>query len=344
LNVLTVNAGSTSLKLATIRDAAVQHAWESLEEAFAGEPPDCFAHRVVHGGRRRAAVVVDDAVIDELTSLIDLAPLHQPPALAEIEACRARWPAVPNVACFDTAFHATIPVAARTYALPARYREVVQVYGFHGLSYAWANAQMRTLAPNARRVVLAHLGGGQSLCGTVDGRSIVTTMGFTPLDGLVMGSRAGALDPGAVLWLEQHRADGDDLQRVLEEDSGLVGLCGTSDMREVHARVAAGDADAQLAFAVWRHRIVTLAGACVAALGGLDGLVFTGGIGEHDQIARAALIDGLAWLGAAIDDPSDEIGDREITGPGSSVRVFVVTAREDLQLAVEAETCLGTRP
>jgi acetate kinase len=203
---------------------------------------------------------------------------------------------------------------------------------------------MRTLAPNARRVVLAHLGGGQSLCGTVDGRSIVTTMGFTPLDGLVMGSRAGALDPGAVLWLEQHRADGDDLQRVLEEDSGLVGLCGTSDMREVHARVAAGDADAQLAFAVWRHRIVTLAGACVAALGGLDGLVFTGGIGEHDQIARAALIDGLAWLGAAIDDPSDEIGDREITGPGSSVRVFVVTAREDLQLAAEAETCLGTRP
>ena len=341
MNVLTVNAGSTSLKLATMRDAAVQTTWRSLEEALAAEPPDCVAHRVVHGGRRRAAVVVDDAVLDELTSLSELAPLHQPPTLAAIEACRTRWPAVPIVACFDTAFHATIPVAARTYALPARYRDVVQVYGFHGLSYAWASARIRTLAPDARRVLLAHLGGGQSLCGTVAGRSVVTTMGFTPLDGLVMGSRAGALDPGAVLWLEQHRAEGDDLPRVLEEESGLVGLCGTSDMRVVHAHVAAGDADAELAFAVWRHRVVALAGASVAALGGLDGLVFTGGIGEHDQIARAALVDGLAWLGAAIDDPSDEIGDREISAPGSSIRTFVVTAREDLQLAGEAETCLG---
>jgi acetate kinase len=156
-----------------------------------------------------------------------------------------------------------------------------------------------------------------------------------------MGTRCGSLDPGAVLWLAGHVDDQVDIHRLLEEQSGLMGLCGTADMREVHAAVAAGDRDAQLAFDVWRHRIITLAGACVAALGGLDALAFTGGIGENDPAARAALVEGLAWLGAAVADRPTEVGDREITASGSGVRCFVIPAREDLQLAAEAEARLA---
>ena len=340
--VLTVNAGSTSLKLATVTDGDVETTPSTLEEAFDGPSPDAVAHRVVHGGDRTDAELVDDAVIEQLRALTSLAPLHQPPALAAMDSCRDRWPDVPNVACFDTAFHATIPLAARTYALPGRYRSTVRSYGFHGLSYAWASAQLRTRAPEARRVLLAHLGGGQSLCGTLDGRSVITTMGFTPLDGLVMGTRCGALDPGAVSWLHEQLGSAGEVGRVLDQESGLLGLCGSADMRVVHERVAAGDADAQLAFDVWRHRLVTFAGACITALGGVDAIVFTGGIGEHDPIARAALVDGLGWLGVEIDEgASDGDGDREITAPGSAARVFVIAAREDLQLAREATSVAG---
>ena len=225
--------------------------------------------------------------LESLRALAELAPLHQPPALDAVERCRDAWPDVPNVVCFDTAFHTTIPEAARTYAIPARFRDTVRVYGFHGLSHAWAVSRARVLAPDARRVVVAHLGGGQSLCAALDGRSVMTTMGFTPLDGLVMATRSGALDPGAVLWLVRHTDE--DIDAVLESESGLLGLCGDSDMRTIHARIAAGDAEARLAFDVWHHRIVTQIGACVAALGGLDALVFTGAIGEHDQIVRSAV-------------------------------------------------------
>jgi len=289
--------------------------------AGAGDPrPDAVVHRVVHGGDRTAAVVVDDDVVDELRRLTELAPLHQPPALDALERCRSAWPDVPNVACFDTAFHASVPAEARTYALPARFRSVVRAYGFHGLSYAWAAQQVAEREPECRRIVIAHLGGGQSLCAVRDGRSVMTTMGFTPLDGLVMATRCGSIDPGAVLWLEQHTDE--DVGAVLEHESGLLGLCGTDDMREVHQRIAAGDADAELAFAVWRHRAVTLVGGCVAALGGLDALVFTGGVGEHDAIARAAITDAFAWL----------------AGP---VRTFVIPAREDLQMAAEAARALA---
>ena len=343
MRILTVNAGSTSLKLATVAGESVVATPSSLPDAFADEPPDAVAHRVVHGGEREAAAVVDDELLAALHDLTDLAPLHQRPALAALAACRDRWPDVPNVACFDTAFHATIPAPARTYAIPSRYRATVRVYGFHGLSYAWATGRLRALAPDARRVLLAHLGGGQSLCATRNGESVATTMGFTPLDGLVMATRSGALDPGAVLWLGRHLADGDDLAAVLEQQSGLLGLCGTADMREVHARAARGDIDAELAFAVWRHRIVSEAGALVATLGGLDAIVFTGGVGEHDPVARAALVGGLAWLGVAVDDGPGDAGEREITARNGAVRCFVVPAREELQLAAEARVVLGDR-
>ena len=342
MRILTVNAGSTSLKLVEVVDGRAAAEWTSLDEALGGARPDGIAHRIVHGGDRTTAALIDDSVVAGLRSLTDLAPLHQPAALDALEGCRARWPDVPNVACFDTAFHATIPEAARTYALPARFRRTVKVYGFHGLAHAWAVRRVSMLAPDARRVVVAHLGGGQSLCAAFDGRSVMTTMGFTPLDGLVMATRSGALDPGAVLWMQRHTDE--DVLSLLETESGLLGLCGTSDMRQVHERIEAGDRDARLAFDVWRHRIITLLGGCVAALGGIDALVFSGGIGEHDVVARAAVADGLEWLGVRVDDRSapDAI-DADITAPGAPVRTFVVHAREDLQLATEAAALLATR-
>src|SRR4051794_10780276 len=204
MRVLTVNVGSSSVKLAVIVDGEVEHVPASLDDALAGPPPDAVAHRVVHGGDRDGAVVTDDRVLGELRALSELAPLHQPPALDTIERCRSAWPDVANVACFDTAFHRTIPPAASTYALPARLRATVRSYGFPGPSYAWSAGRLATVAPDARRVLVAHLGGGQSLCGLLDGRSITTTMEFTPLDGLVMGTRCGRLDPGAVLWMQHH--------------------------------------------------------------------------------------------------------------------------------------------
>jgi acetate kinase len=271
-----------------------------------------------------------------LDALSELAPLHQSPALGALRQCRATWPQVPNVACFDTAFHATIPEAARTYALASPYREQVRVYGFHGLSHAWAARRVDDVVPGVSRVVVAHLGGGQSLCGVLDGRSVVTTMGFTPVDGLVMATRVGSIDPGAILWLAEHHPDV-DLASVLETQSGLLGLAGTADMRVVQERALGGDAAAVLAFDVWRHRAVTLAAGCIAAVGGLDALVFTGGIGEHDVIARRAITTGLAFVGVAVDDPGTSPDDiDETTARGSSARVFVVRAREDLQLAAEA--------
>ena len=339
MRILTVNAGSTSLKLEVIVDGRRTLTPASLADALDGERPDAIAHRVVHGGRSRDAVVVDDAVLRELTELVQLAPLHQPPALDALKVCRERLPSAPNVACFDTAFHSTIPESARTYAIPREFRDTVRQYGFHGLSYAWSSARVRVLAPDAHRVLIAHLGGGQSLCGTIDGRSVVTTMGFTPLDGLVMGTRCGAIDPGAVTWLAR-RAGLDDVEELLERRSGLAALCGDSDMRAVHERGRTGDSDAQFAFDVWRHSAIAHAGSCIAALGGLDALVFTGGIGENDPIARAALADGLAWLDVALDRDANERNVEEIGAAGSRVRTFVIEAREDLQLATEAEACM----
>jgi acetate kinase len=337
VRVLTVNAGSTSTKVAYVEGGRAEAV--TVDDALALPPPDAVVHRVVHGGNRDHAALVDDDVFDQLSRLTELAPLHQPPALRLLTRCRRAWPTVPNVACFDTAFHATVPEAARTYALPASLRHRVRAYGFHGISYAWAARRIADLVPGARRAVVAHLGGGQSLCAIIDGRSVTTTMGFTPVDGLVMATRPGAVDPGAVLWLA--RRGHEDLEHVMEHESGLKGLCGHADMRDVHAGVARGDPDAQLAFDVWRHRAVMLAGACVAAIGGIDVLAFTGGIGEHDPVVRGAIADGLAHLGVAIDEPTDAVGDRVVSPHDARVRVLVVDAREDLQMADEAAALLA---
>ena len=318
-DALVVNAGSTSVKLSRVRGGAMVDPPPDLDAALDAEAPAVVVHRVVHGGDRTAAVLINDEVLTELRALTELAPLHQPPALDAVDRCRERWPDAVQVACFDTAFHATIPAASRAYALPERLRAKVRVFGFHGLSFAWSARQAAAAYPSARRVLIAHLGGGQSLCGVLDGASVVTTMGFTPLDGLVMATRSGTLDPGALLWLGEHTDE--DLGTVLEQESGLLGLAGTADMRQVQERAAGGDPAAAFALDVWRHRFLRQAGGCIAVLGGLDLLVLTGGVGEHSEPVRRQATEGLAWLG--------------------DVPTLVVPAREDVQMLHEAAPLLG---
>ncbi|HKR97888.1 MAG TPA: acetate/propionate family kinase, partial [Candidatus Dormibacteraeota bacterium] len=260
MRVLVVNAGSSSVKLRLLDgddtlvgdcdlDAPQSHVEQSsLRDAVEGWRPDVVGHRVVHGGTRfREAVRIDPSVREALEELTDLAPLHQPKSLAGIDAVSRALPDVPAVACFDTAFHSTLPDAAATYALPRELRKRFEVrrYGFHGLSHAYASRRAAELVGGASRIVTCHLGAGASLCAVLDGRSVDTTMGFTPLEGLVMATRSGNVDPGLVLWLlEKQRMTERDLAEALEHSSGLLGLAGTADMREVLAR---DDDEARLA-------------------------------------------------------------------------------------------------
>jgi acetate kinase len=282
---------------------------------------DAVAHRIVHGGARfREPVVVDDNVVDELEELVELAPLHMQPALDALREARSRLPAVPHVAVFDTAFHATIPAEASTYALPARVRDAwgVRRFGFHGLSVQWASEQVRV-----PRLVVCHLGGGCSVTAVHDGRSVDTTMGFTPLEGVPMATRPGSVDPGALLYLLRHHFSLDELDATLEHDSGLLGLSGVSgDVRELER---SDDPGARLALDVFAYRVATAVGAMAVALGGLDALVFTAGIGEHSSRVRDAICARLGFLGV---------------GRGDDVRVVVVEAREDLVAAREARRVL----
>ena len=305
--------------------------------------PDVVGHRVVHGGERfRDAVRLTDDVMAELRALTDLAPLHQPKSLAAIDAVTRMLPDVPAFACFDTAFHATIPPAAATYALPREWRErwPLRRFGFHGLSHAYAARRA-----GRGRVVTCHLGAGASLCAVLEGRSVDTTMGFTPLEGLVMATRSGGVDPGLLMWLLEHEhIEPHELAEALEHRSGLSGLAGTADMREVLDRAAAGDMAAELALDVYVHRLRAGIAAMAAALGGLDVLVFTGGVGEQAPEVRAHACAGLGFLGVELDEPANAAatGDAEIGAPGASVRTLVVTAREDLEIARQLRAALGS--
>jgi len=338
VRLLVVNTGSSSLKLRVLDDADDTVAERGLEwprgspfpaDALDGLPEvDVVAHRVVHGGEEfRAAVWIDERVRAQLEELTDLAPLHQPRALAAIDALADMRAA----ACFDTAFHATLDPGAATYALPAEWPR--RRFGFHGLSHAYAARRVAELAPGADRIVCCHLGAGASLCAIAGGRSVDTTMGFTPLDGIVMATRPGSVDPGLLLWLLEHRGvPAAELSDALEHRSGLTGLAGTGDMRELLAR---DDDAAALALAVYVHRLRAAIAAMAAALGGIDALAFTGGVGEHAPDVRAAAAGGLAFLGVALDDGHNRAatGDAEIGSAGAAVRSFVVTAREDLEMA-----------
>jgi acetate kinase len=355
MRVLVVNAGSSSLKLRVVEGddsvagrldlpAVGDLAPAQLDAALADlGPVDAAGHRVVHGGPDlREPVVVNAAVRRRLEELTDLAPLHQPPALAALDALSRARPGMPAVACFDTAFHATLPAAAATYAIPAGWRRDrgVRRYGFHGLSHAWGARRAAEMAAAvgapASRIVSCHLGAGASLAAVRDGRSVDTTMGFTPLEGLVMATRSGSFDPGAVLWLVTRGGLApEEVLDALEHRSGLAALAGTPDMAEVVRRAAAGDPDARLARDVYVHRLRAAVAAMVAALGGLDILAFTGGVGEHAPAVRSAAVAGLAYLGVAADPAADARAkpDADVTAPGSTARVLVIEAREDLEIA-----------
>lgn len=345
MRVLVVNAGSSTLKLSVLDDEELSGTvtienWEddsgpiravALEHA----PVEAVGHRIVHGGTRFTdAVIIDEQVVAHLRELTPLAPLHQPRTLAAVDAAQRALPTQDHVACFDTAFHATMPEAASTYALPAEWRAQwpLRRFGFHGLSHAYVARRAAELAGqnvSELRIVSCHLGAGASLCAIEAGRSIDTTMGFTPLEGLVMATRAGSIDPGIVPWLVEHGGLSiDQVRDALEQHSGLVGLAGTADMREVLEARARGVADAALAFDVYVHSLRRNLGAMVASLFAVDVFAFTGGVGEHAPAVRAA-------CGIPIDGGANEAttSDAEISAPDAEVRTFVVTAREDLEIA-----------
>jgi acetate kinase len=365
MRVLVVNTGSSSVKLrllsgtdllgstdlgapSTLDPSAVSDAIDGLTAESGVDGVDGVGHRVVHGGPSfTAPVVVDDKVRETLQSLVDLAPLHLPASLAGLDAVRTALPDVPAVACFDTAFHATMPPAATTYAIPAEWREMgARRYGFHGLSHAYAARRVPEILgrePGDFRLVSCHLGAGASLCAVHNGRSVDTTMGFTPLEGLAMATRSGTVDPGLVLWLQQQRGiSADEVSEGLERRSGLLGLAGTADMREVVERMDNGDVDAAVAFEVYVHRVRTSIAAMAAAMGGIDAVSFSGGVGEGSAAVRAGALAQLEFLGLAVNPGQNEAarGDANVSAPGSG-GVAVVTAREDLEIAAQVSRILS---
>ena len=296
-----------------------------------------IGHRVVHGGSEfKAPVRVDDCVMQRLCKLQPLAPLHQPHNLSAIRACATLQPHVPQVACFDTAFHQTMDICARRLGLPRSYEEEgVQRYGFHGLSYEFIAQQLRAIdaALANARVIVAHLGNGASLCAMRDGRSIDTTMSFTALDGLLMGTRPGTLDPGAVTYLmREHGMNADKIEDVLYHRSGLLGVSGiSSDMRTL---LASNDSRAREAIELFVFRAAREIGALAAVLGGLDGLVFTAGIGEHSPEIRSRICARCAWLGVVLDDDANVAGQLQINRESSRIRVYVIPTDEEKMIAL----------
>jgi acetate kinase len=311
---------------------------------------EAVGHRIVHGGPRLTeSVRIDDDVLDYLDSIEDLAPLHNPRAVAGIRAVRQLLPEIPEVACFDTTFHAHLPAAARTYALPRAWNERwnLRRYGFHGLSHSYAvrrGAQLIDRNLSELRVVSCHLGAGASLAAVRAGRSVDTTMGFTPLEGLVMATRSGSVDPGLLLWLLEHGGlTASELGQVLEHQAGLKGLSGTSgDFREVLA-ARNEDADSALAFDVLVHRLVREIGSMTASAQGLDLLIFTGGIGEHSPEVRALVAEDLGFLGVRLADDlnAGATSDADISGDGAAVRTVVIEASEASEIARETSRVIS---
>jgi acetate kinase len=316
--------------------AAMGRLGDWLLERLGGAPPLAVGHRVVHGGPDFAApVLVDDGILDRLERLVPLAPLHQPGNLAPIRAIRARNLAVPQVACFDTAFHRGHPELADRYAIPESwYREGVRRYGFHGLSYEYIAHRLAELDPELARgrVVACHLGSGASMCAIHAGKSVDSTMGFTAVDGLPMGTRTGQLDPGVILYLLQAKGfDAKRIERFLYHEGGLKGLSGVSnDVRDLLASEVRG---ARLALDYFVYRIAREAGALAAAMGGIDGLVFTAGIGEHSPAIRGAVLEGLAWLGFELDAAANAAHGPLITTLASRLKAWVIPTDEELMIA-----------
>jgi acetate kinase len=308
--------------------------WRS--DAFPTVQITAAGHRVVHGGVRYAApVIVTDDVLQHLRTLVPLAPLHEPHNIAGIVAARDAWPDVPQVACFDTAFHRAHPFVNDVFALPRRYyEEGVRRYGFHGLSYEYVSQRLREIAPHhaAGRVVVAHLGNGASMCAIRDGHSVASSMGFTALDGLPMGTRCGQLDPGVVLYLMQEkRMDADAIADLLYRESGLKGLSGVShDMRELEASERP---EAQEAIEYFVFRIRRELGGLAAVLEGIDAIAFCGGIGEHAWRVRERVLEGMEWIGVELDRTANRASAQVISSDRSRVRVFVIATDEEAMIA-----------
>jgi acetate kinase len=403
VRILIVNSGSSTLKLTllsgednvlghheldTQRGTVGARALEaSLGAALLSDLAGAQAvgHRIVHGGERfHEAVRIDAKVRSALSTLAELAPMHQPRGLSALTSVEEALPELPQIACFDTAFHAGMPAAAATYALPERWRKRwgVRRYGFHGLSHAWVarrvaqllgagedgappGARSRALArarargsdrarshgtdhaqrqgTDALRIVSCHLGAGASVCAIRGGRSLDSTMGFTPLDGLVMATRSGSLDPALVLWLlERPGIDARGLEQSFEHESGLLALGGSADMRVLLERSGNGDAEAQLAIDVYIHRLRAGIASMAAALGGLDVLAFTGGVGQNSTTIRRMATAGLGFLGVKTHEERNEQAksDRDISAEGATVCTLVVDAREDLEMARQVRAML----
>jgi acetate kinase len=362
LRILVVNAGSSSLKVSLVDDDATvaEHEFKAAGGHFqdaelAGavremEGAEAVGHRVVHGGPRYpASVRITPEVIDYIVSITDLAPLHMPPAVAGIAAVRALLPRVPAVACFDTAFHSKMPAEASTYAVPLEWRTEhgIRRYGFHGFSHAYASrraAEMLGRPESFLRTITCHLGSGASVAAVLGGRSVDTTMGFTPLEGLVMATRSGTVDPGMLLWLQRHAGMTEpQLNDALDQKSGLLALAGVADMREVLRGVTAGVERSRLAFDVYIHRLRSCIGAMAAAMNGADALVFTGGVGEHAPAVRSAAVAGLRFLGLEIDpDLNTNIAeDGDVSVSAATTRTLVVRAREDVEVARDVRRVLS---
>jgi acetate kinase len=326
-------------------EAALTRLLQWIGRQFAATPIAAVGHRVVHGGARYAAPVrIDDTVIAELRRLVPLAPLHQPHHLAAIAAMTTAHPDLPQVACFDTAFHRTQPAVARAFALPRALSAAgVQRYGFHGLSYEYIAGvlpQHLGTAAAEGRVVVAHLGSGASMCALRGRKSVATTMSFTPLDGLMMGQRCGALDPGVVLYLLQQKGmTADAVADLLYHESGLRGVSGISD--DMRHLLASEDPRATEAIELFLYRAGRELGSLAAALGGLDALVFTAGIGEHAAPIRRRICEGAAWLGIDLDPAANDAGGPRVSRPESRVSAWVIPTDEDLVIARHCRELLG---
>jgi acetate kinase len=324
---------------------ALMHLVSWLSQFREERKPVAIGHRVVHGGAAFSSpVLVDDAVVQRLETLVPLAPLHQPHNLEPIRIVRRRLPEMPQVACFDTAFHQTQSDIANLFALPREMRERgVKRYGFHGLSYDYIASVLRDYDQRLAegRVIVAHLGNGASLCALRGGTSIATTMGFSALDGLPMGTRCGAIDAGVVFFmLREMKLSPEAAERMLYTKSGLLGVSGLSnDMRVLRAK-AATNPDAKRAIDLFVYRITREIGSLVAALGGLDGLVFTAGIGENDVATRSEVMAGLAWAGLALDEAANRTGGARISS-GSGPSAWVIPTNEELVIARQTRSALG---
>ena len=337
--VLVVNAGSTSLKLELVTGNDKSEVLSTLSEAQGRAA--AIGHRIVHGGGRfRDPIVLNSDVIAAIEAMSEVAPLQNRPALEAISEARKLFGAEHQVAVFDTAFHATIPAEAFTYAIPRRWREQygIRRYGFHGLSVAWAAERAPALLGRPiERLVVCHLGGGCSITAVLAGRSVDTTMGFSPLEGVPMATRSGSVDPRSIFYLlYPWRLSREELERGLENESGLKGLSGISgDVREIEAAEDSGDEQAALALSVYVHRIAAAVAAMTASLGGLDAIAFTAGVGENSARIRARVCERISFLGIEV-DPGRNDGaelDSDIATESSAVRVLVIQAREALIVA-----------